>query len=87
MIEATNNFIFITRDEAQSETSGFFIPDQGREKPHSGQVVSVGSLVQDKRLKQAQGKRVLFHKGVGFTIEFEEVEYLVLTSEQVIALV
>lgn len=83
MIQATNRFVFIIRDN--NEDGEFFIPEQGREKPHSGQILSVGGLVQDKKIKS--GKKCLFHKGVGFTIPFEDKEYLVLTDEQVIAIV
>lgn len=86
-IKAVNNFLFIIRDKEEAEKGGLLIPAQGREKPHEGTVVSVGHLVQDHNIKKSVGKKVLFFKGTGFTIEFEGVEYLVLESERVIAVV
>jgi co-chaperonin GroES (HSP10) len=83
VVQAVNNFVFVVRDEV--EENEFIIPDQGRERPHSGHIVSTGALVQDKKIKAT--KRCLFHKGVGFPVAFEGVEYLVLTSDQVIAII
>lgn len=84
MIKATNNFVWIIRDESESEQSGFFIPDQGREKPHTGKIFSIGALVKDKNIKSAKGQTAVFHKGIGFSIEYQGTEYLLLTEEQII---
>jgi co-chaperonin GroES (HSP10) len=83
--KATNNFVFIIRDKPEAETGGLLIPGQGREKPHYGTADSVGSLVQDKAIKK--GKRVMFHKGVGFEIEYGGVVYLVLEGERIISVI
>jgi chaperonin GroES len=85
-IKAVNNFLFVLRDKEESEKAGILIPGSSREKPHEGTVVSVGDLVQDQNIKKAKGKKVLFFKGVGFTIEFEKVEYLVLSADQIVAI-
>lgn len=86
-IQATNNFVFVIRDKAETEKSGIFIPDQGREKPPRGTIFSVGDLVQDKKIKAAKNKKCLFFKGTGFSITHDGVEYQVLTSDQIIAIV
>lgn len=86
-IQATNNFVFVLRDKAQSEKSGIFIPDQGREKPARGTIFSVGDLVQDKKIKSSKNKKCLFFKGTGFPVEYEGTEYQVFTSDQIIAIV
>lgn len=86
-IKAVNNFLFILRDKEEAEKSGLLVPAQSREKPHQGTIISVGSLVQDQNIKKAVGKKVMFFKGTGFTIEFEGTEYLVLESERIIAIV
>ena len=85
-IQATNNFVFITREKAESEKAGIFIPDQGREKPNEGIIVTIGDLVQDKKIKTAKNKKCLFFKGAGFTVSYQGVDYLVLTSDQIIAI-
>ncbi len=86
-IQATNDFVFVLRDKTPAEKSGIIIPDQGREKPNVGTVFSGGDLIQDKNIKKAKNKKCLFFKGTGFPIEFEGVEYLVLTANQIIAIV
>lgn len=85
-IQATNNFVFVIRDKANSEKAGIYIPNTGREKPNEGTVFSVGDLIQDKKIKAAKNKKCLFFKGTGFTIEYQGVDYLVLTSDQIIAI-
>lgn len=82
--EATNNFIYIIRDETEKEISGLYIPGKGQEKPHQGIIYSIGDLVQDKKIKKSLNKKAVFHKGVGFEMEIEGQVYLVLTDEQII---
>lgn len=84
-IQATNNFVFIIKDEEQSESNGLIIPGSSREKTNTGTIFSVGDLVQDKKIKNGKGKKCMFHKGIGFSIEYEQTEYLVLAGEEVIA--
>lgn len=84
-IQATNNFVFIVRDEVQKESSGLLIPGQGREKPHQGTIFSIGHLVKDPKIKGGKNRKCLFHKGIGFSIDFEGVEYLVLMGDEIIA--
>lgn len=85
MIQATNNFVFLIIDEAETEISGLYIPSQGQEKPSRGEIVTVGDNVQDKYIKEGKGKKCIFPKGVGFSIENEGVEYLVVESERIFA--
>lgn len=86
MIHATNNFIFIIRDKTENENSGLLIPDQGKEKPSSGEIISVGSLVKDFRIKNGKGKKAIFHKGIGFEIDHKEITYLVLMDTEIIGI-
>lgn len=86
-IKAVNNYIFVIRDKVELEESGLIIPSAGRIKPHQGEVLSIGSLVKDREIKGSKGKKVLFHKGVGFEIDFEAKTYLVLNEAEVIAIV
>lgn len=86
-MKATNNFLWIIRDKTESEKSGFIIPSEGREKPHQGTVVSVGILAQDGNIKNSKGKKVLFHKTVGWEMEFEGQTYLICEAHQIIGIV
>lgn len=85
-LKATNNFVFIIRDGAEAEKTGIFIPGDGREKPPMGTVFSIGGLVKDGNIRSAKGKRAIFHKGVGFSINFEGADYLVLQDTEIIAI-
>lgn len=87
MIQATNNFVFIKRDESEKEKGGLIIPDAGVEQPSKGTIVTVGEVVHDKKIKSAKGKQCIFPKGVGFPIEHDGVEYLVLEAERIFAIV
>jgi co-chaperonin GroES (HSP10) len=84
-MQAVNNFVFLLVDEAAEEIAGLFIPNQGQEKPSQGKIVTVGDNVQDKNIKKGVGKKCIFPKGVGFPIEHEGVEYLVVESERIFA--
>lgn len=81
--EATNNFIYVIRDETQKEKGGLLIPGQGQEKQATGTVYSVGSLAKDSKIKKSTNKKVQFFKGTGFTQEIEGIEYLILTDDQI----
>lgn len=81
---AANDFVFILRDETQSETGGLYIPDDGKVKPHQGTIITAGPLVEDKNIKNGKGKKVLFHQHVGFEIPYEDKTYLVLTGREII---
>ena len=83
-IEATNNFIYLIRDETEKEKGGLLIPGKGQEKPHMGTIISIGELVKDKKIRKSVNKKGVFHKGTGFPIELEGIEYLVLTDDQII---
>lgn len=85
-IHATNNAVFVIQDKEESEKSGLLIPGKDRVKPHEGKIITIGDLVQDKRIKGAKNKKCLFHKGVGFEIEYDGTTYLVLNSEHIIAI-
>jgi co-chaperonin GroES (HSP10) len=85
MIQAVNGFVFLIVDEAAEEISGLYIPNQGQEKPSTGKIVTVGDSVQDKHLKKGIGKKCIFPKGVGFPIEHDGIEYLVVESERIFA--
>lgn len=66
-LEAVNTYVLIIRDEAEEEIGGLILPDQARMKPATGEIISVGQMVTDKKIKV--GKKALFNKNVGTDIE------------------
>ena len=83
---ATNDTVFVIRDKEEAEKSGLLIPGKDRVKPHEGTVLSIGDLVEDKRIRGGKNKKCLFHKGVGQEIEYDGTIYLILESRHVIAI-
>ncbi len=83
-ITACNNFVWIERDETKKEIDGLFIPTQAQVKPHEGEILSVGELTQDKKIRK--GKKALWPQTAGMTIEYEGKEYLVIESEKILGI-
>lgn len=84
--QATNTFVFIIRDEVEKKMGNMIIPGQGRVKPHRGEVFSIGGKVTDPLIKKGKGQKALFHQGIGFSIEVDGVEYLVLNETEIIGI-
>jgi co-chaperonin GroES (HSP10) len=82
--KACNKIVLVFRDEAA--VTAYDLPSGGQEKPHSGTIHAVGSLVEDEEIKLAIGQKALFHPGVGWDIVYEEVTYLVLSAHEIIAI-
>lgn len=86
-IQATNNFVFIKRDESEREIDGLVFPSGSVEKPSKGVIVTIGDVVQDKNIRSGVGKSCIFPKGVGMETEVEGETYLVIEAERVFAIV
>lgn len=82
--------IIVERLEAEEKTaSGIIIPDNAKEKPQRGRVVSVGKgkvredgTVQPVDLKE--GDTILFGKYAGTEIKIEGDEYLIMREDDVL---
>ncbi|MFO7547317.1 MAG: co-chaperone GroES [Acidimicrobiia bacterium] len=80
-------------DEQDVRTpSGLVIPDTAKEKPQMGEVVAVGpgALNDDGErmpMDVKQGDKVLYSKFAGTEVKVEGVEYLVLSSRDLLAVV
>lgn len=86
-IQATNDFVWVKKDVPRETSGELWIPTQGREKPHSGTVLSIGDTVKDKKIKASKGKKCLWHATTGTVIEYEDEEYFVLESIHIIGIV
>lgn len=83
-MKATNKWVWVIRDKADAEKAGIIVPKAGIEKLHTGTVVSIGSLVQDKEIKASKGKKAIWHKTVGQEITYQEIGYLILQEHEII---
>ena len=83
---ATNNYVWIIRDATETEKAGLILPSSGKVKPHTGEIFSSGTIIKDGKIKSGVGKKAIFHKGIGQTIEFDGQEYLILEDHQIIGI-
>jgi len=88
-----NDKIVVKRLEAESKTKGgIVLPDAAKEKPKEGVVVSVGSgkLLENGSRAQFQVKekdRIIFSSYAGTEVKVEGEEYLVLSEDDVLAVI
>ena len=76
-------------EEKESVKGGIIIPDSAKEKQQEGEVIAVGSGKREKGelipLDAKPGDRVLFGKYSGTDIKLDDVEYLILREEEILA--
>ena len=83
--------ILVQRVEEETTTKGgIIIPDTAKEKPAEGKVVAVGNgkLGEDGKriaLEVKKGDRILFSSYAGTEITVDGKEYLVMSEEDVLA--
>lgn len=85
--------ILVKRVEAQTKTkSGIFLPESAKEKPQEATVVEIGEgrlLDSGTRapFQVKKGDKVLIGKWGGTEIKIDGVEHLVLTEEEILAII
>ncbi len=83
--------IVVQRVESEETTAGgIVLPDSAREKPARGTVIAVGSgkLLDDGSRSPSQlkeGDQVLFSSYAGENVEIDDVEYLLMREDDVLA--
>ncbi len=85
--KATNNFVFVIRDEIEKEKDGIFIPGKGRVKPNRGDIFSIGGKVTDPDIKDGKGKKGLFHPGIGQEFDIDGKTYLLLSENDIFGVI
>ena len=79
-------------DAAETVKGGIIIPDTAKEKPMEAAVVAVGEGKFDDNGKRVPltvkaGDRILIGKYAGTEIKIDDVEYLILREDEVLAVV
>jgi len=88
-----NEKIVVERLEADDRTAGgIILPDTAKEKPKQGKIISVGDgkLLDDGKRAAFQvkvGDKVLFSSYSGNEVTVDNKEYLIMTEEDVLAVV
>ena len=85
--------IVVKRVESEETTAGgIVLPDSAREKPARDTVVAIGSgkLLDDGSRAASQlneGDVILFSSYAGETVEIDDVEYLLMREDDVLAVI
>jgi chaperonin GroES len=85
--------IVVQRVESEQTTAGgIVLPDSAREKPARGTVIAIGSgkLLDDgtrAKSQLAEGDEVLFSSYAGENVEIDDVEYLLMREDDVLAVI
>src|SRR5213593_4288213 len=88
-----NDKIVVKRLEAEEKTAGgIVLPDTAKEKPKQGKVLSLGDgklLDNGKRasFQVKEGDRVLFTSYSGSEVTIDGEEYLIMTEDDILAVV
>jgi len=84
-IEPLGENVLIEPAKSDTKTaSGIVLPDTSEEKPQEGKVIAVGD---DKKIKVKPGQKVIYSKYSGNEIKVGEKEYLLVKSEDILAMV
>jgi chaperonin GroES len=94
MIQPLHDKVVVQRlDEKEEEVrGGIIIPDTAKEKPQRGKVIAVGKgkiLEGGKRrpVSVEPGNNILFSKWGGNEIKLDDQEYLILTEDEILAII
>lgn len=79
-------------EEGEVKKGGIIIPDTAKEKPSRGEVVEAGhgKIMEDgkrKPMELKKGDKVIYQKYGGNEIKIDDVEYIIMTEEDVLAIV
>ena len=85
--------VLVKRVEEESKTKGgIIIPDNAKEKPQEGEVLSVGPGVRDDQgkvnaLELKAGDRILFGKWSGTEVKLDGEEFLIMKESDVMGII
>ena len=79
-------------EEAEEIKGGIIIPDSAKEKPQEAKVIALGTGALDKDGKKVAsnvkvGDKVLVGKYAGTEVKLDEVIYLLLREEEILAVI
>jgi chaperonin GroES len=92
-IRPLNDRVLVKRAEQQEQVrGGIIIPDTAKEKPQEAEVVAVGpgKLNEDGKrtpLEVQVGDRVLMGKYSGSEIKLDEIDYVIVREDEILAVV
>jgi chaperonin GroES len=84
--------IVVERIEEEVKKGGIIIPDTAKEKPQHGKVIAAGPGRYDDKgnripMEVKKGDMILFGKYSGNEIKIDDIEYLIMREDDVLAIV
>ncbi len=84
--------VVLKQKEAEDVTeTGIILTAQDKEKPQQAEVIAVGPgrMVNDKpqKMNVSVGQQVIFSKYSGTNVTFEDVEYIIVKQDDILAIV
>ena len=92
-IKPLHDRVIVKPSEAEEKTKGgIILPDTAKEKPMEAEVIEVGTgkLMKDGKLQPfdvKKGDRVIIEKYSGTEVTIDDVEYLLLREDGILAIV
>ena len=84
-VKPLGNRVLLKQKESEEKTKGgLYIPQTAQEKTQSGLVVAVGTA---DDIKVKPGDEVLYDKYAGTQIKIDEVDHLILSADDILAVV
>ncbi|PIS02341.1 MAG: co-chaperone GroES [Chlamydiae bacterium CG10_big_fil_rev_8_21_14_0_10_42_34] len=89
-IKPLGNRIVVKRQEAKTTKGGILLPETAQEKPRQGEVIAVGTGRVDDHGKNHPldvkvGDDILFSSYSGTEYKLDDIDYLILSEEDVLA--
>ncbi len=83
-----NRIVVEPLTEEETTKAGIILPETvDKEKKAEGKVIAIGDGEKIKKLGLKAGDKVLFGKYAGEEVKVDEVEYKILTDEDVLAVI
>jgi chaperonin GroES len=93
-VKPLGNRVLVKRSKAPQSKGGILLPDSAQEKPKEGSVVAVGPGAFSKegtfeKLELMVGDKILFSSYAGVEIKTQDTEneYLIMSQEDVLAVI
>ncbi len=84
-IEPLGTRVLVRPIEEEAKTSsGILLPETAKEKPQIGEVMAIGD---DEDMPVEVGQKVLYPKYTGTEIKLDGVEYIIMDSADLLAIV
>lgn len=69
----------------EKTAGGIILAEPSKDKPLRGEVIAVGEGTKDEKMILSAGDIVLYRKGVGYDMEFDNEKYILMSQFDILA--